>query len=141
MLQLAERFAQCLVAPLLLTFQGSLGAGKTTFIRCLLRGLGVGGAIKSPTFSLLESYTQGLMQIHHFDLYRIQDEQELEYLGFRDFFTSEAICCIEWPQRAPACLERADIQCSLTTVENGRRLDFNALTASGASVLGCVMGS
>ena len=139
MTQLAKKFASCLRAPLLVTFKGDMGAGKTTFIRAMLRALGVVGPIRSPTFSLVESYMQNDLQIHHFDLYRIQDEVELEYLGFRDFFTDQAICCIEWPERAAPYLEKADIQCSFTVSDDCRTLDFSALTASGEMVLACAM--
>lgn len=141
MVNLASRFSACLTAPLLLTFQGDIGTGKTTFIRAMLRALGIAGPIKSPTFSLVESYTHNHLQIHHFDLYRIQDELELEYLGFRDFFSGNAVCCIEWPERTSFCLGMADIACSFSMEGSGRGLDFNALTATGKNVLACVTGS
>lgn len=141
MAKLAARFSACLTAPLLLTFNGEIGTGKTTFIRAMLRSLGITGPIKSPTFSLVESYTHNHLLIHHFDLYRIQDEVELEYFGFRDFLSPNAICCIEWPERTSFCLEMADIACSFSIEGSGRRLDFNALTAPGKNVLACVKGS
>ena len=140
MIALATRCSTCLMAPLLLTFKGDIGAGKTTFIRAMLRALGITGAIKSPTFSLVETYRHNDLLIHHFDLYRIQDEAELEYLGFRDFFSDEAICCIEWPERSSFCLGKADLACSFSMEGSGRRLDFNALTASGKNVLACITG-
>jgi tRNA threonylcarbamoyladenosine biosynthesis protein TsaE len=135
----AQRLAGCLTAPLLLTFQGEIGAGKTTFIRAMLRALGVTGAIKSPTFSLVESYASSDLQLHHFDLYRIEDEVELDYLGFRDFLSPDAICCIEWPEKTSFCLGLADIQCVLQVVPAGRRLTVKALTDTGKKVLACVM--
>ncbi len=139
--KLAARFSSCLTAPLLVTFQGEIGAGKTTFIRAMLRAMGITGPIKSPTFSLVESYTYNHLLIHHFDLYRIQDEVELEYLGFRDFFSSNAICCIEWPERTSFCLSLADIACSFSMEGLGRRLNFNALTAAGENVLASMKGT
>ena len=146
MVALAGQLASYLTAPLVLTFQGEIGAGKTTFIRALLRALGITGAIKSPTFSLVESYQLGRREeyLHHFDLYRIHDQHELEYLGFRDYFSDNAICCIEWPERTTFCLGMADIQYSFQTVgdEGDRRqLDVMALTAKGEGVLACIMGS
>ena len=138
MIKLAAQFSACLTAPLLLTFKGEIGTGKTTFIRAMLRALGITGSIKSPTFSLVESYMHQHLLIHHFDLYRIQDEVELEYLGFRDFLSPNAICCIEWPERTSLCLGMADIACSFSMEGSGRCLDFNAITATGKNVLACV---
>ena len=136
--QLAQQWAICLSAPLMITFKGPIGAGKTTFIRAMLRALGILGPIKSPTFSLVESYSTKSLLIHHFDLYRIHDEHELDYVGFRDFFTDDAICCIEWPERSTFCSEKADIECVITMHDAGRQVDFNALTAIGEKVLLCL---
>ena len=136
--KLAADFASCLSMPLLMTFSGAIGAGKTCFIRAMLRALGITGAIKSPTFSLVESYQSEHLHIHHFDLYRIQEELELDYLGFRDFFNEHSICCIEWPERSSFCLQKADIQCAFTIEGMGRIIDFHALTTRGEKVLSCV---
>ena len=78
----ATRLAVCLTPGLILAFSGEIGTGKTTIIRAMLKKLGVQSAIKSPTFSLVESYVVSTGSIHHFDLYRIHHEDELEYLGF-----------------------------------------------------------
>jgi tRNA threonylcarbamoyladenosine biosynthesis protein TsaE len=156
---LAVRFSQVLTAPLVLGFTGEIGAGKTAFIRAMLRALGVEGAIKSPTFALVESYNIILekepgnqhisdsrydstafsrikdLQIHHFDLYRIQDESELEYIGFRDYFTSPSICCIEWSERLEKGFEFIDIHLTLSMKETGRRLQLDAISPKGCDVL------
>ena len=94
----------------LITLQGDLGVGKTSFVRGLLRELGWQAAVKSPTFSLMEYYTLGRLRIYHFDLYRLMDETELEYVGFREILLPEHLVFVEWPQRVPSLLERADIQ-------------------------------
>lgn len=138
---LAKRLAACLHAPLLLTFRGELGAGKTTFIRAMLRGMGIDSPIKSPTFSLVESYTIGHgmnCYIHHFDLYRVQEVEELEYIGFRDYFAKDAICCIEWPEKAGSMLSVADLACTLKIVEHARQLEICAQTPIGLAILSCL---
>ncbi|MFA5960008.1 MAG: tRNA (adenosine(37)-N6)-threonylcarbamoyltransferase complex ATPase subunit type 1 TsaE [Tatlockia sp.] len=137
---LAARFARCLRAPLVLTFSGEIGAGKTTFIRAMLRALGITSAIKSPTFSLIESYSCQNLQIHHFDLYRIHDESELEYIGFRDYFLADALCCIEWPERAGKMLDCVDVHFDFALHGNGRRLTLSALTPLGKTMLSCLKG-
>ena len=119
---------------------GQNGAGKTTLIRAMLRALGVDSAIKSPTFSLVESYQVRHLHIHHFDLYRIQDESELEYIGFRDYFSKDAICCIEWPERVPSCIEHADVGFSLNMKGTGREMQVRALSSAGTSMLSCLWG-
>ena len=139
--QTAAHFAKALSAPLVLGFSGDIGAGKTTFIRAMLRELGVLGAIKSPTYTLVESYEINSLHIHHFDLYRIQEETELEYIGFRDYFTDPAICCIEWPERAQNELGCIDIQLTLTTIGMGRALEMHATSPRGCHVVSLFSGA
>jgi tRNA threonylcarbamoyladenosine biosynthesis protein TsaE len=138
--QIARQFAACLEAPAVLTFSGEIGAGKTTFIRAMLRSLGVQSTIKSPTFSLVESYQGTSLQIHHFDLYRIHDETELDYIGFRDYFRNNAVCCIEWPERAMTYLAKPDIQFTLTMEGAGRAMQLQAFSTVGNKMLSCLLG-
>jgi len=137
--QCAKRIAASLSAPLVLTFSGEIGSGKTTLIRAMLRTLGVSSAIKSPTFSLVESYECANMQIHHMDLYRIVDVQELEDIGFRDYFVVDAICCIEWPRELLVQYTMPDINFTCTIKGTGRELVGCALTQAGAIVLSYLM--
>ena len=137
---MAARVAACLVSPLVLTFTGEIGAGKTTFIRAMLRCLGVSSAIKSPTFSLVESYQGINLQIHHFDLYRIHDEAELDYIGFRDYFEDNAVCCIEWPERARGYLTEVDLDFALNSKGAGREMQIHAFSPAGAAVLSSLAG-
>ena len=137
---LATHLATSLISPLVITFCGEIGAGKTTLIRAMIRCLGVTSAIKSPTFSLVETYQAAHFQIHHFDLYRIDDEAELDYIGFRDYFRDNAVCLIEWPERAPTVLVHTDIRCTLNIKGAGRELHMDAISAAGESVLSCLVG-
>ena len=126
-------------ARAVLTFRGHIGAGKTTFIRTLLRALGITGPIKSPTFSLVESYVYGDKLFHHFDLYRIQDETELEYIGFRDYFVEQSVCCIEWPERLPDNFVNSDLDFSLNLKDGQRTMIITALSAVGKKMMSCCM--
>ena len=127
--------AQTIVAPSVLTLTGDIGAGKTTLIRAMLRGLGVKGPIKSPTFALVEPYHLKDRSIIHFDLYRLVDPEELMYLGMRDYLEDEAIICIEWPERAGRYCPEADIAARFEILSEGRLLKLFAHTASGAKLI------
>jgi tRNA threonylcarbamoyladenosine biosynthesis protein TsaE len=139
---IAKRIAASCLMPLVVTFGGQLGVGKTTLIRFMLRALGVSGAIKSPTFSLVESYMiPSAVTIHHFDLYRIADEAELDYIGFRDYFSTNTLCCIEWPERAPHVLSLVDLHCSLAITDQAHRiLTISAKSANGLICLSNLVG-
>ena len=132
---LAQTLAMHVKAPLVLTFSGDIGAGKTTFIRAMLRALGVTGPIKSPTYTLVESYLFEQFSLHHFDLYRISDSLELDYLGFREYFTENTITCIEWPAHAGDAIVSVDVALSFEILGHGRQLTLNPLTAVGEILL------
>lgn len=136
----ATQLALCLSSPLVITLSGEIGAGKTTIIRAMLKSLGVTSAIKSPTFSLVESYLCHDLHIHHFDLYRIHHEDELEYLGFRDYFSQQSICCIEWAEHAGKALPLVDIRFNLSIKGAGREMQISALTVAGKRILACLAG-
>ncbi len=131
----AEQLVNALIPPLVIGFSGSLGAGKTTFVRAMLRSLGITGPVKSPTYALIESYECGDFTVHHFDLYRIASEDELEFLGFRDCLTNDAICCIEWPENTDMSRNLLDLQCIIHMDGEGRLLEIRALTPNGELVL------
>jgi tRNA threonylcarbamoyladenosine biosynthesis protein TsaE len=98
-LAFAAAFAKQLSAPLTVALIGDLGAGKTTFVRGVLRALGVSGAIKSPTYALVESYDTSLGAVHHFDAYRIEGQADFEARGGFDYFDDASIRFIEWPEK------------------------------------------
>ncbi|TDX32973.1 tRNA threonylcarbamoyladenosine biosynthesis protein TsaE [Modicisalibacter xianhensis] len=115
--------------------QGELGAGKTTLSRGILRAYGYHGAVKSPTYTLVEPYTLGETQVHHFDLYRLGDPEELEFIGARDLFSEDSLCLVEWPSRGEGWLPRADLTVTLAVVGMGREASLAAGTPHGERVL------
>ena len=123
--------------PLLIGLRGELGAGKTTFVRALLRGLGYAARVPSPTYTLLEHYAVGELVVVHLDLYRLASEAELENLGLRDWLEKPATwVLIEWPDRAPGLVRRCDLLLTLEETEPGaRRLILRAGTQGGIAAL------
>ncbi len=102
--------------------EGDLGAGKTTLVRGMLRGLGYSEAVTSPTFTLVETYRLRGMDVHHIDLYRIEHPEELEAIGLRDLLTPQSVCLIEWPERGAGLLPPADIRITLEYLDGERRV-------------------
>lgn len=124
-----ENFAQSIAKDLqtlnYIALQGDLGAGKTTFVRGFLTGLGHTGKVKSPTYNLVEEYFLNNKTIYHFDLYRLNDPEELEVMGIRDYFLSNNLCLIEWPEKAGALLPEADLIVKLEYEGEQRRISLN----------------
>lgn len=105
---------------------GELGAGKTTLARSILQSLGVSGRIKSPTYTLVEAYEFNGSSAYHFDLYRLADAEELEYLGVRDYFSPAAVLLVEWPERGEGVLPPADVHVYLDYAGSGRQVRLEA---------------
>lgn len=134
-LEFASRFGQCLNGDLLVYLEGELGAGKTTFCRGILRALGHQGAVKSPTFTLVEPYVLDLLRVFHFDLYRLGDPNELEYMGFDDYIDGGGLILVEWPERGEGALPESDLTLELHVQGQGRRLIVKSHTIRGERVI------
>ena len=134
-LQFAAKLADDSFPGMLVFLFGDLGAGKTTFVRGFLRGLGFDGIVKSPTYTLVEPYQFENTTVYHFDLYRLADPEELEYAGGRDYFDGSSISLIEWPQQAEGYLPQPDLVIQLSYAETGRNLEMSAGTEGGKKVM------
>ena len=131
-INLGRLLAPALDAAGVIFLSGGLGAGKTTLCRGLLRGFGYDGAVKSPTFTLVEPYELERGSVYHFDLYRLAHPDELDYLGAEDYFAAEALCLIEWPERGAGFLPTPDLELTLTvTSEASRQMQLRAQTLKG----------
>lgn len=112
-------------------FRGELGAGKTTFARAFLQAFGVKERVKSPTYSLIESYQAGIFHVHHLDLYRIADPGELEWLGLADLVIAQTLLLIEWPERGAGGLPLPDLDLEFIHAFDKRHLRIIAARAQG----------
>jgi tRNA threonylcarbamoyladenosine biosynthesis protein TsaE len=134
------RFANIVQSGLVVYLHGDLGAGKTTFVRGVLHGLGYVGKVKSPTYTLVESYPILINKVfkytfYHFDLYRFIDENEWEAAGFRDYFNPQSVCMIEWPEKAEHVLPIPDVHVQLSLFNLGRKIQLTAASSLGVQCL------
>ncbi len=129
------RLAQTSAQGLTVFLEGDLGMGKTTLSRGVMRGLGHEGAVKSPTYTLVEPYEDLDPPVYHFDLYRLGDPEELEYMGIRDYFASRSFRLIEWPERGQGILPEPDIEIHLEREGDGRSVVLRARSELGATLL------
>ena len=132
---LGARLAPVIRGGEIVFLDGDLGSGKTTFVRGLLQALGHRGAVKSPTFTLVEPYTFGALSVYHFDLYRLNDPEELEFIGLRDYLSSGGACLFEWPARGAGFLPSPDLTMTFSTVSDRREIAFNAGSTHGECLL------
>jgi len=132
---LGKRLANTCEGGGMIHLDGDLGTGKTTLVRGMLRGLGHEGAVKSPTFTIVEPYDVAGRSIYHFDLYRLSDPEELEYMGGRDYFAPDNLCLVEWPDKGGQMLPTADLRVKLDHAGTSRDVTLSAGTEHGQNWL------
>lgn len=116
----AAQFGSTLKIPAVVYLSGELGAGKTTFARALIQSLGYAGNVKSPTYTLLETYQAGDLQVVHFDLYRLEDPEELHALGYRELISQAGLVLVEWSEKGDSLIPAADYVVELEYALPGR---------------------
>ncbi|GHB68232.1 tRNA (adenosine(37)-N6)-threonylcarbamoyltransferase complex ATPase subunit type 1 TsaE [Psychrosphaera saromensis] len=132
---MGNKLSQAVKTGAIIYLHGDLGAGKTTFTRGVIQGLGHKGNVKSPTYTLVEPYELNSVNAYHFDLYRLGDPEELEFMGIRDYFELNSLCLIEWPERGAGILPEADLDITLEYVDAGRVINLVANNPKGLSIL------
>lgn len=136
--KLGQKLAKVLSSRICIFLEGDLGAGKTTFTRGLIRAMGYTGIVKSPTYTLVESYEFDACSVYHFDLYRLADPEELEYIGVRDYFNDKSVVVVEWPDKGDGVLPEPDLVITINYEKesSGRIAEIKANSEQGNIVIG-----
>ncbi|HUY04025.1 MAG TPA: tRNA (adenosine(37)-N6)-threonylcarbamoyltransferase complex ATPase subunit type 1 TsaE [Rhodocyclaceae bacterium] len=137
-LALGAALAPALTPGLVIALEGDLGAGKTTLVRGLLRGLGHEGKVKSPTYTFVELYAISRLNLYHFDFYRLNQPEEYLDAGLDEYFQGDGVCLVEWPERAGKYLPPADLRLRLAIADQGREADLVATSRHGQDCLKCL---
>ena len=132
---IGEKVASCLKGSEIIYLKGDLGTGKTTLVRGALNKLGFTGSVKSPTYTIVEPYSIDNFIIYHFDLYRLNDPEEIESLGIRDYCDGQSICFFEWPEKGGNLLPNADVLLILSYHKEGRKAELIGQTEAGNKIL------
>lgn len=134
--RLAEQLALVVGKQAVIYLYGELGAGETSLVRYFIKGLGYSGLVKSPTYTLVEPYKLGEVNLYHYDLYRLNNSEELEFIGLRDYLDTIALHFIEWPERGREYLPLPDLSCTITMgKDSSRTLTLVATTKLGITIL------
>ena len=133
--EIGAKVASYLQGGEIIYLKGELGTGKTTLVRGALNKLGFVGNVKSPTYTIVEPYSIDNHVVYHFDLYRLNDPEELESLGIRDYCDGQSICFFEWPEKGKNLTPNADINLLLSYTKEGRNVELTAITEIGKSIL------
>ena len=135
---LGKSLANVSSAGMQIFLSGELGTGKTTLVRGFLHGFGYSGKVKSPTYTLVESYSFEVLSIYHFDFYRISDPEEVESMGYREYPDADAICLIEWPEKAYGYIGEPDLLLTLEHQSDSRIIKFTGFTEQATSMINTV---
>jgi len=136
-----EALGKALNGGLVVYLQGGLGAGKTTFCRGVLHAFGHEGPVKSPTYTLVEPYEFSECTVYHFDLYRIADPEELEFMGIREYFDENSACLLEWPDKGEGVIPKPDVELTIEKRKQTRYLRFSGESEKGQAVVALVATS
>lgn len=132
---LQQQLANNPSAACVIYLNGELGAGKTTLTRSIVRAFGHQGNVKSPTYTLVEEYHLPPYALYHFDLYRLSDPEELEFMGIRDYFRPQTVCLLEWASRGEGMIPTADLIIQIDYAESGRHIQLQPQTPFGEQIL------
>jgi len=136
-----EQLGKALNGGLVVYLRGGLGAGKTTFSRGVLHAFGHQGPVKSPTYTLVEPYEFSDCTVYHFDLYRIADPEELEFMGIREYFDENSVCLLEWPEKGEGVIPKPDVELTIEKRKQTRYLQFSGESEKGQAVVALVATS
>lgn len=138
MLSLGQRLTDVLsqiTQNIVIYLNGELGAGKTTLSRGIIQAMGHSGKVKSPTYTLVEEYVLATKTVYHFDLYRLSDPEELEFMGIRDYFRSDSLCLLEWAEKGEGMIPVADVVIDIVYADIGREIVLHAQSPLGSQII------